>query len=141
MPAETAQVHLTPYNFALLNPMNDVPGSRLESNKSAMYQAPKEQVGHLRATTALVVPNLVGMFIIFIAINSLLVSMMMVMMMVISTGNWSRPSHISLSQITDRTGENALLPDGSSNTYHTLVIYRTGTSHSIQASRSNPKLG
>lgn len=45
MPAEIAQVHLKPYNFALFNPTNDVPGSRQESNKSVMYEAPKGEVG------------------------------------------------------------------------------------------------
>ncbi|RDW81393.1 amine oxidase [Aspergillus mulundensis] len=43
MPAEIAQVHLKPYNFALFNPTNDVPGSNQIDNKSVLYQAPSEQ--------------------------------------------------------------------------------------------------
>lgn len=45
VPVETAQVHLKPYNFALFNPMNDVPG-RGRRVIRVMYQAPKEEVGH-----------------------------------------------------------------------------------------------
>jgi len=37
MPAEIAQVHLKPYNFALFNPTNDVPPSSQEVNKSVAY--------------------------------------------------------------------------------------------------------
>ncbi|CAG8943057.1 unnamed protein product [Penicillium salamii] len=40
MPAEIAQVHLKPYNFALYNPTNDVPPSSQLSNKSVPYKAP-----------------------------------------------------------------------------------------------------
>ncbi|KAI3204309.1 hypothetical protein CBS147311_3984 [Penicillium roqueforti] len=44
MPAEIAQVHLKPYNFALYNPTNDVPPSNQLANQSVAYQAPTQSL-------------------------------------------------------------------------------------------------
>lgn len=38
MPAEIAQMHLTPFNFFEFNPANDVPPSRQDFNKSTLYE-------------------------------------------------------------------------------------------------------
>jgi primary-amine oxidase len=39
MPAEIAEVHLKPYNFALFNPTNDVPQSTQAFNKSVLIES------------------------------------------------------------------------------------------------------
>lgn len=43
MPAEMAQIRLSPYNFCLFNPTNDVPPSSQKFNKSIEIEEPKTE--------------------------------------------------------------------------------------------------
>ncbi|KAJ5333896.1 hypothetical protein MYU51_017273 [Penicillium brevicompactum] len=51
MPAEMAQIRLSPYNFCLFNPTNDVPPSTQKFNKSIEIEEPKAESGSCCSST------------------------------------------------------------------------------------------